>query len=410
MVENPSIHKKIIKNIYRVINFLKRYKRIVWYTEKSCDVLIYDGERSEDLLHCMPEKSVIFIIRHRVEIPLFISVSFFLYIFLGLIKYRNPSLATITAIIKHLKPKVIITYIDNSSSICRIKKLSSSIPVIAVQNGTRWDFSKKNSAQMEYDYYFSFGSVEADIFNQGGHTVSIFYPIGSLYAGIFRDECPVLKEKEFDLCYISQLDPIPVNRANFDKWTLEIFTSYYEVGKRHFEIIAQYAEENKLSLCVAMRSSQGSAESAREREYFSYQGNAEIKYIPQSRFSSYKAVQSSRLSFTISSTLGYEALGWGERVIFAKDVEAVKSLVTQGAWTDNLVTHRLPELQRLQSLDYLELSFKATELLKMTNENYTDYSKSARAYYMNYDDEKKPQEIIKSKIQELLETGVNNAH
>ncbi len=262
----------------------------------------------------------------------------------------------------------------------------------------------------QYDYYFSFGSVEADIFSQGGHTVSNFYPIGSLRAGIFREEYPVSKEKEFDLCYISQLDPIPSNCAGLDEWTLEIFTSYYEVGKRYFDIIAKYAEENNLNLCVAMRSPQNSAESAMEREYFRYQGHANIEYIPQSRFSSYRAVQASKLCFTISSTLGYEALGLGERVIFAKDVEVVKALVTQGTWTDNLVTHRLPELQRLHSLDYSELSFKAMELLKMTNENYINYSKNARAYYMNYDDEQKPHEIIKSKIKELLATGLNDAY
>jgi surface carbohydrate biosynthesis protein len=409
MVENPTNQKKIVINIHRAVNFLKRYKRIVWYSEKSCDVLIYDGVGSENLRHCMPAESSVFIINNREEITLFISISFFLWIFLGLIKYRRLNLAITTAIIKHLNPKVIITYIDNAPNICWIKKFFPLIPALAVQNGTRWDFSNKNKAFMEYDYYFGFGSVEADIFLQGGHTVSSFHPIGSLYAGIFRSEYPVSKEKEFDLCYISQLDAIPLNQAELDKWTLEIFTSYYEVGKRHFDIIAQYAEENKLTLCVAMRYPQDSAEFTREREYFSSQGNAKIEYIPQSRFSSYRAVQSSRLTFTISSTLGYEALGWGERVIFAKDVEAVRALVTQGAWTDNLVTHRLPELQRLQSLDYSELSFKATELLKMTNENYINYSKSARAYYMNYDDEQKPHEIIKNKIKELLATGHNNA-
>ena len=405
---------QIIANIHIAVNFFKRHKRkrIVWYIEKSCDVLIYDGEGSDNLLHCMPAQSSVFIIKNRVEIPLFISIIFFLRIFLGLIKYRNPSVAIVTAIIKHLKPKVIITYIDNAPTIQLIKKLFPSVPVLAIQNGTRWDLSIRNGTHVEHDYYFSFGLVESDIFSQGGHTVRNFHPIGSLRAGIFKEKFPVSKEKEFDLCYISQflLDPIPSNCAESDEWIHEIFTSYYEVGKRYFDIIVRYAQENKLNLCVAMRSPQNSAESIRESEYFTYQGHAKIEYIPRSSFSSYKAVQASKLSFTISSTLGYEALGWGERVIFAKDVEAVKSLITHGTWTDNLVTHRLPELQRLHSLDYSEISFKAMELLKMTNESYINYSKSARAYYMNNDDEQKPHEIIKSKIQELLATDLNNAY
>jgi len=409
LVERPSLHKKILKNINRVVNVLKMRQKIVWYTKKSCDVLIYDGEGSDLLLGCIPSQSEIFIIRNRVETPLFISASFFLWIFLGLIKYKRPGVAI--AIIKHLKPRAIITYIDNSPATCRIKKIFPSIPVIAVQNGTRWVFSIKNRAHMEYDHYFSFGSVEADIFSQDGHNVSNFYPIGSLRAGLFRNEYPVLESKKFDLCYISQYNPVPLNPFGLDKWTLEMFNSYREVGKLYFDIIAKYAVENKLSLCIAMKTPLNSTNFEEEREYYSYQDHAKIEYIPQSRFSSYRSVQASRLSFTISSTLGYEALGWGERVIFAKDVEPVASLVTQGSWTDNLVTHRLPELQRLHNLDYSELSFKATGLLEMTNDNYTKYSESARSYYMNYDDEKKPHQIIKNKLQELLEgrEGNNNA-
>jgi surface carbohydrate biosynthesis protein len=279
------------------------------------------------------------------------------------------------------------------------------MPVIAVQNGTRWDFSVKNKDRMEYDYYFSFGSVEADIFNQGGHTVSNFSPIGSLRAGIYLNAFAESKEKEFDLCYISQYDPIPHNTSQLDSWTYEMIASYYEVGKRYFHLIAKYAEENKLRLCVAMRCPKNSANFANEIEYYSSLGKAKIEYIPHNGFSSYKAVQASRICFTISSTLGYEALGWGGRVIFAKDCKEVNSLVMHGCWTSNLVTHRLPELQRLYSLDFLELSFKATELLKMTNEKYMAYSKNAREYYMNFDDKKKPHEIIKNKIAQFISRG-----
>jgi len=407
MVENSTTLKKIINCIYyRAINFLKPYKRIAWYTEKSCDILIFDDEGSDILLNCIPAKSSFFIIKNRVEIPLFVSLSFFVNLFFNVIEYRKPRIAIIRALIKHLKPKVIITYIDNSLAICKIKKLFPLIPLIAVQNGTRFDFSVKNRDRMEYDYYFSFGSVEADIFKQGGHTVSNFFPIGSLRAGIYLNEFfAEHKEKEFDLCYISQFDPIPHNSSEVDKWTYEMIASYHEVGKRYFYLIAKFAEENKLSLCVAMRYPKNSANFANENEYYSFLGQAKVEYIPQNGFSSYQAVQASRVCFTISSTLGYEALGWGERVIFAKDSKEVNSLVMQGAWTDNLVTHRLPQLQRLYSLDYSELSFKATELLKMTNEKYMTYSKNARKYYMNFDNKKKPHEIIKSKIAQFIPRG-----
>lgn len=381
---------------------MKWLKRITWYKQKPCDILIYDGEGSDLLICCIPYGRDFFIIRNRIEVPLFISLYFFLWIIFGLIKFRNIHAAIILAITKNLRTKVIITYIDNAPTICWIKKLIPSIPVIAVQNGTRWDFSVKNKTLMEYDYYFSFGSVEADIFSQGGHTVSNFYPVGSLRAGVFRDKYPILKPKAFDLCYISQFIPIPLNVSELDKWTLQLINSYNYVGKRLFDIISKFAEEKQLSLCVAMRYPINSSDFEVEHEYYSYHGNAKIELIIQNEFSSYNAVQASQLSFTISSTLGYEALGLGERIIFAKDVPPVNSLVTQGPWSNNLVTHRLPELQRLYSLDYSEIRIKASEMLEMTDQGYMDYSRSAREYYMNYNDALRPQKFIENKIIELL--------
>ncbi len=383
------------------MNDLSNHRRFVWYKENSCDILVYDGEGSELLLHCFPVRSSHFII-NRNEMPLFLSISYLIYMLIGMVKYRKPSMAVLFAIIRRLNPKVVITYIDNSPAICGVKKMYPLMPVIAVQNGTRWDYAKNDAVRMKYDYYFSFGSVEADIFLQGGHVVSNYHPVGSLRGGIFKENLTSFESKKFDLCYISQFGQIPIDSTSLDKWTNEVYATYLEVGKQYFYVIAKYAEENSLSLCVAMRSHIDSYDFETERNLFSYLGNLNIEYVPQSGFSSYIAVQASRLSFTISSTLGYEALGFGERVIFAKDVEAVASLVRQGIWTDNLVTHRLPELQRLLSLDYSELRYKATELLQMKNDIYTDYSESARIYYMNYDSEQKPQWIIRNKIDELL--------
>ena len=65
-----------------------------------------------------------------------------------------------------------------------------------------------------------------------------------------------------------------------------MIASYYEVGKRYFYLIAKYAEENKLSLCVAMRYPKNSANFANENEYYSFLGQAKIEYIPQNGFSS----------------------------------------------------------------------------------------------------------------------------
>lgn len=390
----------ILIKFIRALIIPDRFKKIAWHKKIPCDVLVYDAEGSDILLNCIPSQAKVFILRTRDGIPLINSKKFFLLLIKCLVKYRKPSLALRASIIKFLKPKIVITYIDNSTVVGVIKNMFPSIPVVAVQNGTRWDLSRPNQPPLVFDHYFSFGSVERDILSREGHFAAHIYPIGSVRAGLFEEKYPASQKKEFDLCYISQYSALPLDVI--DKWTHEMFTSYYEMGNHLFSIIAEFAEKNNLSLCVAMRSSLNSVGFEEERQYYSYQGKTHIRHIPQSPFSSYKAVQASRLSLTISSTLGYEALGLGERVIFAKDIKSVASVVMQGSWTENFVAYRLPELQRLYTLDYEEFNLKATKLLNMTDAEYMDYSSDARIYYMNYDFEQKPHEIIKNKIEAFL--------
>ncbi len=365
-------------------------------------MLIYDEVGSDILLNAIPEESSFFIFSSRSEIPIFISIDFFYSILTGIIKNKKIKDSIISAIIKELRPKVIVTYIDNSVAINKIRLLFPHIPLVTVQNGVRWEFAIKNRAIQHYDNYFSFGAVESKIFLQGGHSATSIYPIGSLRAGVFREQKSVKNLKEFDLCFISQFNPAIDSQSALDEWTANVFKFYYEAGKKYFNLIAKYAKKNNLSLCIAMRNSQGSLSYLEERGYFANHDYDDATLIQQDKFSSYEAVQKSRLSFTISSTLGYEALGWGERVIFAKDIELVRSLIENGVWSKNLMTDGLPEFQKLVTLNYSELEFKATSLLEMSNSEYQNYSKSARVYYMNYDAVETPQKILKRKIAEFI--------
>jgi len=389
-------------NSIREAIFFKLFASIKCYKKRICDVLIYDGVGSDILLNAIPEESSFFIFWSRSEIPIFISIDFFYSILTGIIKNKKIKDSIISAIIKELRPKVIVTYIDNSVAINKIRLLFPHIPLVTLQNGVRWEFAIKNRAIQHYDNYFSFGAVESKIFLQGGHSATSIYPIGSLKAGVFRGQKSEKKLKEFDLCFISQFNPAIDSQSALDEWTANVFRFYYEVGKKYFNLIAKYAKKNNLSLCIAMRNSQDSLSYVEEREYFAIHDYDDVTLIQQDRFSSYEAVQKSRLSFTISSTLGYEALGWGERVIFAKDIELVRSLIENGVWSKNLMTEGLPEFQKLVTLNYSELDFKATSLLEMSNSQYQNYSKSARDYYMNYDAVETPQKILKRKIAEFL--------
>ena len=390
----------IIKKFLLFITVFRRYSKIAWHKKSRCDVLIYDAEGSDIILQCIPIGIPTVVLRVREGIPLIKSGLFFALILIGIIKYKNLNQARHYALIKIMMPKIIITYIDNCPFPYVIKEIFPDIQIMAVQNGTRWDFSRPDSAIFNFDHYFCFGLVEADIMSRSGNNVKHLYPIGSVRLGIFKDINPQNNELYCDICHISQYAPLPYEIE--PQWMYKCLMAYYETEKKLFNIIAEFAAKNKLSLCVAMRYSSEFDCFEEECKYFACNANRNIRYIEQAPFSSYNAGQTSRLITTISSTLGYEMLGLGKRVIFAKDIALVKNIVMLGSWEKPLITHKLPDLQRLHHLDYSEFNVKATALLEMTDEVYVNYSEKARDYYMNYNNQQNPNEIIKSKINQYL--------
>ena len=198
---------------------------------------------------------------------------------------------------------------------------------------------------------------------------------------------------------------MPIGSIEIDDWTSSLLQAYLEVGASYFSNITRYTYENQLNLSVAMRYPVGHEFYEMERCFYLNNAHSKIQLIPQSKFSSYRAVESSKLVYTISSTLGYEALGWGKKVIFAKDIPSVRSLVMSGLWSKNFVTYNLLDSQRLYSLDYLELKNKSDNLLKINNQDYCLNIKNTKEYYMNYDEKSPTHEIIKKLINDILTGG-----
>jgi len=83
------------------------------------------------------------------------------------------------------KPKVAITFIDNSYGIMRLKQLFSNIPFKCVQNGLTIDMMHKTCTLLNFDNYYSFGLAEIDIIDNFWHAANYDNSIGSLRLGIF---------------------------------------------------------------------------------------------------------------------------------------------------------------------------------------------------------------------------------
>ena len=108
----------------------------------------------------------------------------------------------IVSFIKFVRPKMIISHIDNNQFFYNLKKIFPEIIFIFIQNGTSLaDYSKKEIKKLNWkaDYFFSYSKSFSEIYN------SIFN-IQTHTIGSFKNNLKTRKKKikKKDLVYISQ--------------------------------------------------------------------------------------------------------------------------------------------------------------------------------------------------------------
>lgn len=390
----------MLTKLKRIYHYIVNIKKIVLLDSSPCDIVILENP-SLELLACVPKKLKVQVLSISNNLPLILSITYFWFFFIYLYKSKLNVVTPILAIIRIWQPKVIITLIDNSPIIGIIKLHFPNILGISVQNGNRFDLANPEMKQMELDQYYCFGEVEKGIFSTGGHTVNQYYPVGSLKSGFFFEQYKEPVKKKFDICFLSQFTSMTKDLT--DTRTYQVVKAYHETGKSLFNTMAEYAENNGLQLCVAMRFAEDHQSYFEERNFYTNTKLYKVHYIPRNAYSSYQAAHNSKLIICISSTLGYEMLGLGSRVIFGKDIDKVAALVLSGLWDKNLCTHKLPELMRLYTDKIDELSLKATALINMPENEYIKYSEEARFYYMNLDKLNLPHNIIKNQFQTIFQ-------
>ena len=113
-----------------------------FFEPPKTDIVIFDNESSNPIKEILTDKKYLILQTRQENIDaLFVTLKIF---FLSLYYYRGNFLSSyIISIIKIIKPKIVITYIDNSYKFSevalRFKKINNNIKFIAIQNGARYE-------------------------------------------------------------------------------------------------------------------------------------------------------------------------------------------------------------------------------------------------------------------------------
>lgn len=278
-----------------------------------------------------------------------------------------------------MKPKVVITSIDNCPIFHWLSKNYKGAEFFAIQNGnrTKYEYEIRNRKRKYYlQHFFCFGNYEKERYAQFGHIVENFYPVGSLLAGYYKFHNKKNDKIKYDLCVVSTWKPYrPTEMKDFWK-SANLMNTF----------LARYIREYNLSFAVLMRSSLGGD----EERYFKDIYGTNIDVLGRvDTFSTYRGIDKSELIVGSLTTILCEAFGWGKKVLYCD-------------FTGTNKYNDYDPVILFTNPNYDQFKKRLNRSRLMQQEEYNMRTKNYASYLMNYDPDCPPHVFIRKKILQYL--------
>ncbi|PJZ43112.1 hypothetical protein CH370_01390 [Leptospira kmetyi] len=326
---------KIVNKIRnQFLFFFKSEKE--WTFPKKSDLVFYDfvGYEAFESYIQVYNPTILYIRGEKLNVPIFLAAFFKGNI--GLQGYINE-------FIRSVKPKLVLTYIDNNPKFYELKKSHPDIITMFVQNGFRGEIGDVFgylTPQENYnvDYMLTLG---VDI----GEKYSGYIRGKSVSIGSFKNnKVPKKKSnpvsKINSILFISQYIKRPENEkepfyveANGSVYYWEQF---YETELILLPFLKRYCLEKNLSIKVCGRTKKNDPDEFNfYKNYFDGLDWAMTSH--ESLLSSYELIDSAPVTVFVDSTLGYEALARGKKsAAFTSRCRSLKNDSYRFGWPGKL--------------------------------------------------------------------------
>tara|TARA_B100000989_G_scaffold299039_1_gene292358 strand:- start:7365 stop:8534 length:1170 start_codon:yes stop_codon:yes gene_type:complete len=312
----------------RIFNFFKLFFGSIKSYKKplNSNILIYDSSGLDVLKEYIKQYDYYLLHVRGEEINLF---CFFKSIFQKIFWKGNFLTAYINQVIIEVKPKIVITTIDNNQFFYLIKDNHKNIKTIFIQNGWRgggvdiFSYLEKNS-KFKVDYMFVFNRSIALKYKE-------YIKGESLLLGSLRNNHHLNTNYNLivnSVMFISSFrknDNNPIMMFNSKKEPIS-WEKFYSLDELVLSWLKKWCFENNKTLLICGRSS-GKDIIEEKNWYENLLGQNNFNFLPRiNRGSSYQNIQEAELIVSLGSTLGYEAFGIGKKVAF---------LTGRGIWLDD---------------------------------------------------------------------------
>jgi surface carbohydrate biosynthesis protein len=370
-------------------------RKIHFTSTKIVDVLIVDEMGSNFVKYCIPNSASSSILPIRGKIPIILSFRFLYSLTKRLLNTGKPKESLIFSIVDSLNPKVIITFIDNSPLMGIIYKEFPDKTCMSIQNGFRTGFAYPTGSfrKLSMHTLFGFGKYEKKMLDNEKVYIKEYVPVGSLRYGIHKKYFSSAIKQKYNICFISDYSGVPKDNA---------LKELKNNSSKLFTCLVNICQKYNYTICVALRSDKDSKGYINEINYYNNLDSHSIASMVPNKMSelrSYSTVLSADVAVTTISTMGFEVLGSGKKVLFGAGADNFR---LAKSWDSYNMFQKLENFNLLNEISVDAVYKKLKFLLQMDIENYVRFTEKSRIYYMNNINSIPAHELIQDNIDKYL--------
>ncbi len=266
-------------------------------------------------------------------------------------------------LIKVAKPRVAITFMDNSVLFNSLALRCLKTKFIALQNGMRNTVSagemaeglmRRNAEATIVAGYF-LGQQSIDLMTEAGIRVVDPKIIGSLKTGIYQQQRST-RPTDHDICLVSHWKKQFYIESSDPEW-IRYNENHSSAIVRLNEFLKCYMDETGATMCIAMRYSNVQNE---EADFYNEVFGKSVTLLDQdsSSLASYGALEHGDVCIGMYSTLVYEAMALGHKALITNLVPGpILDPPSHGLWSLENPTyedfrHRLDEIRAMDASEY----------------------------------------------------------
>ena len=289
-----------------------------------------------------------------------------------------------------IKPKAVVSFIDNSSTFGWLSKYCRNYPFIAIQNGSRLSYAANDNSGYHVQHLFCFGEHEKYLFPKLGYHVENFYPVGSLVASLYFDQQLVDHDEKYDLLVVSTW------RGNID-FQQEVKDTMYSMECMD-RLLEKYIRVKGVRAAVILRAERNSEHwvmqelGISEEEYYRniYGDCIDIIETDFSKRNIFPLMQQSRVILSCLSSALVEAFGIGKKILYCNFTGT------------NLYHSDFDSRIIANQSDWNIFSVHLDNLISQKSQEYQILHREIIRYFMSYPEGSSTHELISIKIDEII--------